>query len=89
MIPGMKGKKIEEVYYELSSEERSEYNQLWEEYEKAQRELGKTSFNQDLTEGILMRMAISRFMLNRTIKFLNFFFYHKCEVLPVKHIHFK
>ena len=73
MIPGMKGKKIEEVYYELTSEERSEYNQLWEEYEKAQRELGKTSFNQDLTEGILMRMAISRFMLNRTIKFLNFF----------------
>lgn len=71
MIPGMKGKKIEAIYYDLTKEERIEYEKLWEEYENSQRELGKTSFNKDLTEGILMRMAISKFMINRTISLVD------------------
>ena len=73
MIPGMKGKKIDKIYYDLNNEERQEYNKLWEEYEKEQRSLGKTSFNQDLTENILMRMAISKFMVSRTIDLVNSF----------------
>jgi hypothetical protein len=33
---------------------------LWDEYEKAQREIGKTEFNKDLTEGLILRMKLSR-----------------------------
>ena len=73
MIPGMMGKEIHEVYYDLSPEQEIEYSQLWNEYETSQRELGKTEFNQDLTEGILMRMAISRYMIENTKKLADSF----------------
>lgn len=72
-IPGMIGKELHEIYYDLTPEEREEYEQLWEEYENAQYDLGKTELNKELTEGIILRQFTSKAMVKRTIAFANDF----------------
>jgi SWI/SNF-related matrix-associated actin-dependent regulator 1 of chromatin subfamily A len=67
-IPGMVSKSIHQRYYELTQEERKEYDALWADYEKAQSYLGKDNLNRDLTEGIFLRMFISKAMAKNTIQ---------------------
>ncbi len=66
-IPGMVERNVVERHYDLTDDEAIEYEKTWLEYEESQAEIGKTNLNRDLTEGILLRMKISDFMISRTI----------------------
>lgn len=72
-IPGMVGKKIHEICYDLTNDEREIYENLWNEYEESKLKIGKTELNKQLTEGIILRQFISKTMVSRTIKFVNDF----------------
>lgn len=68
-VPGMVGKTISERYYELTPQQRQDYNNVWDEYMEAQtKEETDKTFNRDLTEGIFLRQFISRAMIPHTIK---------------------
>lgn len=72
-IPGMVMKNIHQRFYDLTNEQEIKYNQLWDEYERSQNELGNTNLNKDLTEGILLRQFISNAMIKNTIQLTNEF----------------
>lgn len=67
-IEGMVKKTIHERYYELTNEEKTIYDGLWDEYEQSQNELGNYNLNKDLIEGIFLRQFISNSMVKNTIK---------------------
>jgi len=64
-------KFVIENYYELTKEERGEYEVLWEDYERAENEKGNENLNQDLTELILFRNYVADKMVDRTIEFVD------------------
>jgi len=64
-------KYIIENYYELTEEERGEYNMLWSDYEIAENEKGNNNLNQDLTELILFRNYVADKMVDKTIEFVD------------------
>jgi SWI/SNF-related matrix-associated actin-dependent regulator 1 of chromatin subfamily A len=70
-IPGMVNRNVIDRYYDLTDEEKKQYDNTWAEYEQAQFNIGKTNLNKDLTEGILLRMKVSEFMISRTIELAN------------------
>ena len=72
-IPGMVTKEIHQRFYELTSKEILEYNNLWNEYEESQLLLGITNLNKDLTEGIFLRQFVSTAMIRNTIELTNEF----------------
>ena len=62
-------KHIHEVYYDLTNEQREEYDKLWDEYEKEQEELDPTKeVNKELLEGGLYRRYLSNEMVPYTEK---------------------
>lgn len=73
-IPGLPEKSILEQYYDLTEDEQNEYDELWEEYENAQIELGKItideldSLQRDLIEGTLLRKYLAKIMVTRSIE---------------------
>ena len=64
-IPGMVNKTIIEKYYDLTRKEKREYEELWNDYERAQNEMGKEP-NKDLLEGAIYRKYISDHMVPHT-----------------------
>lgn len=72
-IPGMVSKEIHQRFYDLTEEERFEYENLWKEYEESQFLLGNTELNKDLIEGIFLRQFVSKAMVKNTIQLTNEF----------------
>lgn len=65
-------KYIHEIYYDLTTEQKSEYDKLWKEYEEAQLELDpEKELNKELLEGGLYRGYLSKEMVPNTIKMAN------------------
>lgn len=63
------GKNIHEIFYDLSSQQLSEYNKLWDEYEEAQLTADpEKELNKDLLEGGIYRRYLSNEMVGNTIK---------------------
>lgn len=62
-------KTIHEVYYNLNSLQKMEYDKLWEEYETAQLEADPTKeINKELLEGAIYRRYCAIQMIPNTIK---------------------
>lgn len=62
-------KTIHEIFYDLTPEQQTEYDKLWEEYEKAQLELDpEKEMNKELLEGSIYRRYLSNLMVPNTIK---------------------
>ncbi len=62
-------KTIHEIFYDLSTEQKEEYDKLWNEYEKQQLELDPNKeINKNLLEGAIYRKYISNQMVPNTIK---------------------
>lgn len=75
-IKGMVLKNIHEVSYKLNSQQKMEYDKLWNEYEEMQfEERSGTEINKELLEGGLYRRYLSNQMVPNTIalaeKFIN------------------
>lgn len=65
-------KTIHELYYELSYEQKLEYDELWEEYEREKKELDpEKEINKELLEGGIYRQYLSNLMVPNTIKLAN------------------
>lgn len=68
-LKGMVNKTIHEVYYDLTTEQKEEYDKLWDEYETLQKENNEDKeLNKDLLEGGLYRRYLSNQMVPKTIK---------------------
>lgn len=62
-------KRIHELYYDLTDEQRERYDKLWDEYEEEQAELDPTKeVNKELLEGGLYRRYLSNEMVPYTEK---------------------
>lgn len=62
-------KRIHELYYGFTPQQKTEYDKLWEEYEEAQLEADPTKeLNKDLLEGAIYRRYCSNQMVPNTIK---------------------
>jgi SWI/SNF-related matrix-associated actin-dependent regulator 1 of chromatin subfamily A len=73
-LQGMVKKTVHEVFYDLTSEQKNEYDRLWEEYENAQYEENPDKeLNKDLIEGAIYRKYLSNQMVPNTIKLANNF----------------
>jgi SWI/SNF-related matrix-associated actin-dependent regulator 1 of chromatin subfamily A len=71
-LKGMVKKTIHEVFYDLTSEQKNEYEKLWEEYENAQYEENPDKeLNKELIEGAIYRRYLSNQMVPNTIKLVN------------------
>lgn len=69
----MVNKEIETRYYDLTPSQMSRYNELWEEYLKAQEEQGNDNSEdyRQLVEGILVRQYLAKEMTSNTIQLVN------------------
>lgn len=69
----MVDKTIETRYYDLTKEQMSRYNELWEEYVSAQLEQGNEDSDdyRQLVEGILVRQYLAKEMIPNTIQLVN------------------
>lgn len=73
-LQGMVKKTIYEIFYDLTIEQKVEYDRLWEEYENAQYEENPDKeLNKDLIEGAIYRRYLSNQMVPNTIKLANDF----------------
>lgn len=73
-LKGMVKKNIHEVYYNLSSKQKAEYDKLWDEYETAQYEIdAEKELNKELLEGAIYRRYLSNEMIPNTISLTNQF----------------
>lgn len=62
-------KYVHEKIYELTPEQKEEYDRLWEEYVKEKQELDPNKeVNKDLLEGAIYRKYLSNQMVSNTIK---------------------
>jgi len=62
-------KRIHELYYDFTSQQKAEYDKLWDEYEEAQLEADPNKeLNKDLLEGAIYRRYCSNQMVPNTIK---------------------
>ena len=65
-------KTVHEVFYNLTFDQKQEYDKLWDEYEKAQKEeSSKKELNKELLEGAIYRSYLSKLMVENTIKLCN------------------
>lgn len=65
----LKEKIIKEIVYKFNDKQKEEYDRLWDEYEKAQKDLNpEKNLNKDLMEGIIYRKFCSNEMVPYTIK---------------------
>lgn len=65
-------KVIHEIRYELSADEYTEYNRLWEEYEEEKKkEDPDKELNKTLLEGAIYRQYLSNIMVPKTIKLVD------------------
>ena len=69
----MVNKEIETRYYDLTPSQMNRYNELWEEYLKAQEEQGNDNSEdyRQLVEGILVRQYLAKEMTSNTIQLVN------------------
>lgn len=67
-IGGMVDKYVDSRYYDLTNEERKEYNELWEEYVSSQEDNGENTNEEyrDLIEGTLVRKFLAMKMIPHT-----------------------
>lgn len=73
-LQGMVKKTIHEIFYDLTIEQKVEYDRLWGEYENAQYEVNPDKeLNKDLIEGAIYRRYLSNQMVPNTIKLANDF----------------
>lgn len=73
-LKGMVKKNIHEVYYTLNTQQKNDYDKLWEEYENAQYELDpEKELNKELLEGAIYRRFLSNEMIPNTIAMANQF----------------
>lgn len=73
-LKGMVKKNIHEVYYNLSSKQKADYDKLWDEYETAQYEIdAEKELNKELLEGAIYRRYLSNEMIPNTITLTNQF----------------
>lgn len=65
-------KHIHEIFYDLTFDQKMEYDKLWDEYEKAQKaeDIDK-ELNKELLEGGIYRRYLSNLMVPNTIKLCN------------------
>jgi SWI/SNF-related matrix-associated actin-dependent regulator 1 of chromatin subfamily A len=68
-LQGMVKKTIHEIFYDLTIEQKVEYDRLWEEYEESQYENNPDKeLNKELIEGAIYRRYLSNEMVPYTIK---------------------
>ena len=68
-IGNLPDKEIHEVYYDLTPEQKVEYNKLWDEYERAQQEDNPDKeLNKELLEGGIYQRYLSNEMVPNTIE---------------------
>ena len=68
-LKGMVKKHVHELYYSLNSQQKSEYNKLWDEYEASQYESNPDKeLNKELIEGSIYRRYLSNQMIPYTIQ---------------------
>lgn len=69
----MVNKEIETRYYDLTPSQMNRYNELWEEYLKAQEEQGNDNSEdyRQLVEGILVRQYLAKEMTSNTIQLVD------------------
>ena len=73
-LKGMVKKNIHEVYYTLNTQQKNDYDKLWEEYENAQYELDpEKELNKELLEGAIYRRFLSNEMIPNTVALANQF----------------
>lgn len=73
-LKGMVKKRIHELYYNLDSRQKSEYNKLWDEYEASQYESNPDKeLNKELIEGSIYRRYLSNEMIPYTINLTDSF----------------
>lgn len=73
-LKGMVKKNIHEVYYTLNTQQKNDYDKLWEEYENAQYELDpEKDLNKELLEGAIYRRFLSNEMIPNTVALANQF----------------
>jgi len=72
-IPGMVNKRIETLEYDLNSEQKKQYDKLWEEYTEAQLSNGDESNEEyrQLVEGMLVRQFLANEMVENTKKLVD------------------
>lgn len=72
-IPGMVNKRIETLEYDLNSEQKKQYDKLWEEYIEAQLASGDESNEEyrQLVEGMLVRQFLANEMVENTKKLVD------------------
>lgn len=72
-ITDMVNKNIETHYYDLSDTQMQRYEELWDEYVKAQEEQGNDDSEdyRQLVEGILVRQYLAKEMIPNTIQLAN------------------
>lgn len=69
-IPGMVNKTIETKEFDLTPEQKKEYDKLWEEYVESQTQAGVTDSEnyRQLVEGVLVRQYLAKEMTKHTIE---------------------
>ena len=69
-LPDMVHKEISTRYYDLDDKQQAKYDQLWNEYTEAQKNIGKEDTEQyrQLVEGILVRQYLAQIMIPNTIQ---------------------
>lgn len=73
-LKGMVKKNIYEVYYNLNSQQKADYDKLWDDYESAQYETNpEKELNKELLEGAIYRRYLSNEMIPNTISLTNQF----------------
>jgi hypothetical protein len=71
-LTGIVRKYIHEEFYELTSEEKGVYDDLWNQYEQAKKEENPDKdLNKDLLEGAIYRKYISNIMVTNTEKLVD------------------
>lgn len=65
-------KHLHEIFYDLTVDQKKEYNRLWEEYEAEQKQLDQgKELNKDLLEGSIYRSYLANIMVPKTIELAN------------------
>ena len=73
-LEGMVEKRIHEIFYDLSDEQKIEYDKLWDEYEENRLiENPDAELNKELIEGAIYRRYLSNQMVPYTIKLVDKF----------------
>lgn len=68
----MVNKNVHEIHYDLTPQQKHEYNKLWDEYESAQYEIdAEKELNKELLEGGIYRRYLSNEMVPNTIALTN------------------